>query len=314
MRKLTDTILIIAVIAVVLFAVGKCTNIFDGVAGWFGPKTTISTVTLEEIQKIGQLKVLTVNKEFLVSQYRKRSFLISDDEIHIVYDGRIDLGFDLSKCDANSIERRNDSTFIHMPPVEILNQDSIYVNPGVVKIEDGKWSNAEMEAFKHRANAYMLYSSERDDCYRKAEKMGMQTFTDLVRPLETNYIEVTVEGRESYGMPIEKNAAKKKKAQTNPYKYIIDGSRHYLEYQNGATLTYEGVSDYDLIAVADMFNSYMNGKPEHVVLKMEKKKKSNSYLGFDSPFSKVTKSLPLSQLEKEIKLHVNKYLSIRQKI
>ena len=86
MRKLTDTILIIAVIAVVLLAVGKCTNIFDGVTGWFSPKTTISTVTVEEIQKIGQLKVLTVNKEFLVSQYRKRSFLISDDEIHIVYD------------------------------------------------------------------------------------------------------------------------------------------------------------------------------------------------------------------------------------
>lgn len=314
MRKLTDTILIIAIIAVVLFAVSKCTGIFDGVTGWFRPKTTISTVTLEEIQKIGQLKVLTVNKEFLVSQYRKRSFLISDDEIHIVYDGRIDLGFDLSKCDANSIERRNDSTFIHMPPVEILNQDSMFVNPGVVKIEDGKWTNTEMEAFKNRANAYMLYSSERDDCYRRAEKMGMQTFTELVSPLETNYIEVTVEGRESYGMPLEKNANKKKKAQANPYKYIIDGNRHYLEYQNGGTLTYEGVSDYDLIAVADMFNSYMNGKPEHVVLKMEKKKKSNSYLGFDSPFSKATKSSPLRQLEKEIKLHVNKYLSIRPKI
>ena len=309
MKKLADIILIVVLIAVILFAVSKCTGVFDGLTGWFQPKTTISTVTIEDIKKIGQIKVLTVNKEFLVSQYRKRNFLISDDEIHIVYNGRIDLGFDLSKCEENCIERRNDSTFIHMPPVEILNQNNMYVNPGEVKIEDGEWSNKEMEGFKKRANAYMLYSSERDDCYRRAEKIGMQTLTELIRPLETNYIEVTIDGRENYGMPPNDNAKKKKLSQENPYKYIIDDKNKYLEYSNGSKLSYAGVSDYDLIAVADMFNTFMDGKTVNAFLRV-RTNKNNSVLGFDSPFSKNTKSAKLAQLEKDIKLNVNKDLSI----
>lgn len=312
MRKLTDIILIAAIVLVVLFAVQRCTGAFDGVIGWFQPKTEISTVTVEDIKKIGQLKVLTVNKEFLVSQYRKRGFLISDDEIHIVYDGRIDLGFDLSECQDSCITRRGDSTFVTLPPVEILNQNEVYVGPGDVKIEDGTWTNNEMEGFKRRANAYMLYSCERDDCYRRAERMGMQTITELLRPLETNYIEVRVAGRKSYGMPIADNPKKKKLADQNPYRYVTDGKQNYLEFQNGSVLYYEGVNDYDLIAAADICNTYMEGKKLKAKLKMEKKKKSNSYLGNDSPFSKTsTKNTKLQKLEKDIKMNVNKYLSIR---
>ncbi len=311
MRKLTDTILIAAIVLVVLFAVQQCTGLFDGVFGWFRPKTEISTVTVEDIKKIGQLKVLTINKEFLVSQYRKRGFLISDDEIHIVFDGRLDLGFDLAQCQDSCITRRGDSTFVTLPPVRILNQNEVYVGPGDVKIEDGTWTNDEMEAFKQRANAYMLYSCERDDCYRRAERMGMQTITELLRPLQTSYIEVRVEGRKSYGMPLAENKKKKQLADKNPYHYVIDGKKRYLEFQNGSKLTYEGVSDYDLIAVADMCNIYMEGRKLNAHLKMEKKKKSNSYLGFDSPFSKTpVKNTKLEQLQKDIKQHVNKYLSI----
>ena len=312
MRKLTDIILIAAIVLVVLFAVNRCTGVFDGIFGWFSPKTEISTVTVDDIKKIGQLKVLTINKEFLVSQYRKRGFLISDDEIHIVFDGRIDLGFDLSECQDSCISRRGDSTFVTLPPVKILNQNEVYVGPGDVKIEDGTWSNDEMEAFKRRANAYMLYSCERDDCYRRAERMGMQTITDLIRPLETNYIEVKVAGRKSYGMPMTENKKKKQLAEKNPYHYVTDGKKHYLEYQNGSVLTYEGVSDYDLIAVADMCNTFMEGKKLNALLTMEKKKKSNSYLGFDSPFSNSSlKNTKLEKLQKDIKQHVNKYLSIK---
>ena len=311
MRRLTDIILIAAIVLVVLFAVQRCTGVFDGVIGWFRPKTTISTVTVEDIRKIGQLKVLTIYKEFLVSQYRKRSFLIPDDEIHIVYDGRIDLGFDLAECPDSCITRHGDSTFVTLPPVRILNQNEVYVDPGDVKIESGTWTNGEMEGFKHRANAYMLYSSERDDCYRRAERMGMQTITELLRPMETNYIEVRVAGRDDYGMPLGENVKKKKQAEQNPYRYIEDGKKHYLEYQNGSQLYYEGVSDYDLIAVADICNAYMDGKKLKAHLKMEKKKKSNSYFGNDSPFSKSPlKNTKLYKLQKDIKQHVNKYLAI----
>lgn len=311
MRRLTDIILIAAIVLVVLFALQRCTGVFDSVIGWFQPKTTISTVNVEDIRKIGQLKVLTINKEFLVSQYRKRNFLISDDEIHIVYDGRIDLGFDLSECQDSCITRRGDSTFVTLPPVRILNQNEVYVEPGDVKIESGTWTNSEMEGFKRRANAYMLYSSERDDCYRRAEQMGMQTLTELLRPMETNFIQVSVAGRDDYGMPLGENAEKKKQEGKNPYRYIADGKKHYLAYQNGSQLYYEGVSDYDLIAVADICNTYMNGKKMKAHLKMEKKKKSNSYFGNDSPFSKSPmKNTRLEKLQKDIKQHVNKYLSI----
>lgn len=312
MRKLTDILLIAAIVIVVLFAVNRCTGVFDGVTGWFRPQTGISQVTIEDIRKIGQLKVLTVNKEFLVSQYRKRGFLISDDEIHIVYDGRIDLGFDLSDCRDSCIVRRSDSTFVTLPAVQVLNQNSVYVDPGDVKIEDGKWTNSEMEGFKKRANAYMLYSSERDDCYHRAERMGMQTITNLLRPLETSYIEVRVEGRESYGMSPSDDGKQKQISQQNPYRYVIDDDKTYLEYLNGSVLFYDGVADYDLIAVADLFNVYMDGKKMKVTLRQEKKKKSNSYIGFDSPFSKQSGSKGrLAQFEKTIKQNVNKYLSVR---
>lgn len=240
----------VALLLAILWGVNRVTGAFDGVTAVFRSNTGIGAVALSDISPTMQLRTLSLQKELLVSQYRANPWYQTDEEIHVVYPGRIDIGFDLSKCQDDWLQLRGDSTLVHMPAVEILNKNSNYTGLADVKIEVGKWTAADMEALHRRANAQMLRSCEAEDCYRRAEELGAKALSDLLTTFGYKNITVSIDHRDSYG-------SYTSDAKGNSMQYWAEGGKRYLKFKDGSRLIYDGLDEYELLAFADLFRHYL---------------------------------------------------------
>jgi hypothetical protein len=179
---------------------------------------------------------------------------MGNDEIHVVYPGRIDLGFDLSKCQDDWLTVQGDSTLVHMPAVEILNKNSNLTGLADVKIEVGKWQVADMNLLHDRANAQMLRSCEAEDCYRRAEELGAKALTELLSSFGYQNITVSIDHRASYG-------SYSFNGSDNAFQYWAEGTARYLKFRDGSRLIYDGLGEYELLAFADLFRRYLQTAP-----------------------------------------------------
>ena len=240
----------LVLLAAILWGVNRLTGVFNGATAIFRSSTSISAVTLKDIAPTMQLRTLTIQKELLVSQYRQNPWYQGDDEIHVVYPGRIDLGFDLSRCGDDWLQVVGDSTLVHMPAVEILNAKSNYTGLADVKIEVGKWQPDDMNRLHDRANAMMLRSCEAEDCYRRAEELGAKALTDLLSSFGYHNITVSIDHRDSYG-------SYTFSGDEQAFQYWAEGPARYLKFRDGSQLLYDGLGEYELLAFADLFRSYL---------------------------------------------------------
>ena len=244
----------VVLLAAILWGVNRVTGVFNGATAIFRSRTAISAVTLKDIAPTMQLRTLTLQKELLVSQYRQNPWYQGDDEIHVVYPGRIDLGFDLHRCGDDWLQVVGDTTFVHLPPVEILNAKSNYTGIADVKIEVGTWTGDDMNRLHDRANAMMLRSCEADDCYRRAEKLGAETLIELLTSFGYRNITVDVDHRDRYG-------SYTFGGDDRAFQYWTEGTSRYLKFRDGSRLVYDGLGEYELLAFADLFRSYLDSTP-----------------------------------------------------
>ena len=243
----------ILLLIAILWGVNRLTGVFNGATAIFRSQTSISAVTLKDIAPTMQLRTLTIRKELLVSQYRQNPWYQGDDEIHVVYPGRIDLGFDLRRCHEDWLQVTGDSTLVRLPAVEILNAQGNYTGLADVKIEVGTWTGNDMNLLHDRANALMLRSCEADDCYRRAEELGAKTLMELLATFGYRNIAVSIDHRDSYG-------GYTFKGDSQPYLYWTEGAARYLKFRDGSQLLYDGISEYELLCFADLYRSYLSQK------------------------------------------------------
>ena len=164
----------------------------------------VSNVTVREISRTEKLKVLSMHKEVLVGHHRLVTGLVKDSEqkIYTIYPATLIFGFDLAKCDTNSIKVFGDSVVVTLPPVEILNKDGKAVDEANKRtaIEVGEWPPVVMKNMKNRAEAIMRRKCEYDSCYRKAERMGRAVVTNAMRGLGYQHVVVNIKPRANYGL------------------------------------------------------------------------------------------------------------------
>ena len=251
MKKLWAYIVVsVLLLVAILWGVNRVTGVFNDVTAVFRSQNSIGAVSLTDISPTMQLRTLSIQKELLVSQYRANPWYIGDDEIHVVYPGRIDLGFDLSKCREDWLQVEGDTTIVYMPPVEILNANSNYTGLADVKIEVGKWQAADMNLLHDRANAQMLRSCEAEDCYRRAEELGAKVLTELLTSFGYQNITVSIDRRDSYG-------SYTYDGDDRAFQYWSEGTSRYLKFSDNSRLLYDGLGEYELLAFADLFRSYL---------------------------------------------------------
>ena len=126
--------------------------------------TSLSIVTNEKIdctpnivdrmKAIGQWEFLVVSDEELIDTVRKGFF--SDDELVRIYYGKLRLGIDLSTCSEDWIKQEDDTVFVTIPEIRLLDHNFIDEARTKSFFESGKWSNADRQAMYDRARERMI--------------------------------------------------------------------------------------------------------------------------------------------------------------
>ena len=254
------------IIALFLFLRSQRQQISDLFDYLFKPRMEVGHIQLSDLSKTEKMKVLSMYKEVVVSQYRQGLSLFygqSTDEIHTIYPGRIDIGFDLTKCDEHWISTEGDTVVVNLPPVDILNKDSWYIDEAKrqTPIEEGNWTSADYTKMARRANALIKRTCELEDCYKRAEAQGFKVVANLLRAFGFQNMRINIQTREQYKPYYieDKNTAKYQ----NPHKFYtgLDGST-FIRFNNNAQLKYQGdFNDEELLAFIDLFNQYTIDQP-----------------------------------------------------
>ena len=254
------------VLLVFLFFRAQRNNLFQLYNYLFKPRTELGHIQITDLSKTAKLKVLTMYKEIIVSQYRQeRGFLFSQNEyqIHSIYPGRLDIGFDLTKCEDDWIVTDGDTVIVSLPPVEILNKDAWYIDETKKQtpIEDGSWNNADYNTMAQRANALMRRTCELEDCYKQAETQGFKVVANLFKSFGYQNLKINIKTRDNYKPYhiVDADAAK----YANPYQFYTgtDGSS-YIHFSNGANLHYKGnFTQEELLSFIDLFNQFTIDEP-----------------------------------------------------
>ena len=252
MNKTLTAVTIVVLVAIAIFA-------YLMLRPKSGLDYKVWPITINQISKTEQLKVVSFHKDILVSEHRlgKGMFSNTEDKIYVIYPATLNLGFDLSKCNEQTFRKQGEDTvLVTLPPVEVLNKKGYTIDEAGkhTAIEKGVWSNETMAGLKKRAEAVMLRSCEYDSCYRKAEELGKVMVASLVKKLGFSTVIVEVQPRRSYGLALLGDSY----ACATPYKFYQEQGKRFLMLKEkgirkmffpGATFSYP-----QLLALGDYFN------------------------------------------------------------
>lgn len=237
---------------------------------------SVGPITVLDIAKTEQLKVLTIHKEILAHQHRYASGLLSNKEerIYIIYPATLHFGFDLTRCDNNSIQTHGDTATVILPPVQILNKEGHSVDEASKRtaIEEGEWSAVELTTLRNRAEALMRRQCEYDNCYEKAEKAGISAVRAMMASLGFRHVDVKVRKRASYGLCL----IDKSFRNSHSFTFCRKDGKSYLSFQKGTQesrlyYTPGTIALQELLAMGDYFMMFFDKVPRHaVVVKKDK--------------------------------------------
>lgn len=250
---------VIVLIAVVLYI--RRDDVQKAYDYLFDSRTEVGHVMLSDLVKTDKLTVVSMYKEVIVSQYKLEPGLIygtNEYQIHSVYPGRLDVGFDLTRCADDWLTMRGDTAYVKLPPVEILNQGDWYLDEAKrqTPIEEGEWSNQDYAMLAARANALLKRTCELDGCYRMAESQGRSIIENLLKTMNARVVVTDIQLRSSYG-PWGGNSIYAPVAADRYRFYESATGNTYVRFNSGGALFYKGdIADEDLYALIDLYAHY----------------------------------------------------------
>lgn len=193
MRKTIDNIrsitIAIAVIVVALLAVWIYRSLGDARLEMGSDDSIGLTPTqIESIKAVGEWEFLSVSTEELVDTTRKRLF--SDDQLVRIYYGTLRLGVDMKQVEPGWIEQRNDTLFLTLPKVGLLDRDFIDEARTKSFFESGTWKAEDREALYKRAHRKMLAHCLTPANLSTAEDNARESFKKLLRSMGYKNIEI----------------------------------------------------------------------------------------------------------------------------
>lgn len=193
MRKTIDNIrsitIAIAVIVVALLAVWIYRSLGDAHLEMGSDDSIALTPTqIESIKAVGEWEFLSISTEELVDTTRKRLF--SDDQLVRIYYGTLRLGVDMKQVEPGWIEQRNDTLFLTLPKVGLLDRDFIDEARTKSFFESGTWKAEDREALYKRAHRKMLAHCLTPANLSTAEDNARESFKKLLRSMGYKNIEI----------------------------------------------------------------------------------------------------------------------------
>jgi hypothetical protein len=194
MRKTIENIRSItvaaAIIVVVLLAVWLYRSLGDArLEVGADDSIGLTPTQIESIKAVGEWEFLSVSTEELIDTTRKRLF--SDDQLVRIYYGTLRLGVNMKQVEPGWIQQRNDTLFLTLPKVELLDRDFIDEARTKSFFESGTWKAEDREALYKRAYRKMIAHCLTPANLSTAEDNARDSFRKMLRSMGYQNIEIT---------------------------------------------------------------------------------------------------------------------------
>ena len=196
MRKTIENIRSItvaaAIIAVILLAVWVYRSLGDARLEMGSDDSIGLTPTqIESIKAVGEWEFLSISTEELVDTTRKRLF--SDDQLVRIYYGTLRLGVNMKQVEPKWIRQQNDTLFLTLPKVGLLDHDFIDEARTTSFFESGTWKAEDREALYKRAYRKMIAHCLTTTNLNTAEDNARESFKKLLRSMGYKNIDIQFE-------------------------------------------------------------------------------------------------------------------------
>ena len=141
----------------------------------------LTPTQIESIKAVGEWEFLSISTEELVDTTRKRLF--SDDQLVRIYYGTLRLGMDMKQVEPGWIQQRNDTLFLTLPKIGLLDRDFIDEARTKSFFESGTWKAEDREALYKRAHRKMIAHCLTPTNLRTAEENARESFRKLLRSM-----------------------------------------------------------------------------------------------------------------------------------
>ena len=188
--KLIIGVAVVIAVIVVLFWVRSCVkdNYLE-----LGTNDTIdpTPTQIQSIRAIGEWEFLSVSAEEMVDTVRKGFF--TDDELVRIYYGTLRLGVNMKQVEPKWIRQRNDTIFLTLPKVGLLDRDFIDEARTKSFFESGTWKAEDREALYKRAYRKMIAHCLTTANLNTAEDNARESFKKLLRSMGYKNIDIQFE-------------------------------------------------------------------------------------------------------------------------
>lgn len=193
MRETIDNIRSItvaaAVIAVILLAVWLYRSLDDArVEMGSDASIGLTPTQIESIKAVGEWEFLSISTEELIDTTRKRLF--SDDHLVRIYYGTLRLGVNMKQVEPGWIQQRNDTLFLTLPKVGLLDRDFIDEARTKSFFESGTWKAEDREALYKRAYQKMTAHCLTPTNLKTAEDNARESFRKMLRSMGYKNIDI----------------------------------------------------------------------------------------------------------------------------
>ncbi len=154
-------------------------------------KIDITPQQITSIKEIGQWEFLSISEEELVDTTRKGIF--SDDHLVRIYKGTLRLGIDLKELSEQNVFIQNDTLFMTLPPIKLLDEHFIDEANTRSFHETGKWKPADRERMYQKAQLMMKQRALTSENYQNAKDYGESQITDLMNNMGFSHVVITFE-------------------------------------------------------------------------------------------------------------------------
>lgn len=137
---------------------------------------------ITSLKDIGQWEFLSIADEEMVDTVRK-SLIFSDDQLVRIYYGTLRLGVNMKQVEPGWIEQRNDTLFLTLPKVGLLDRDFIDEARTKSFFESGTWKAEDREALYKRAYQKMKAHCLTPTNLGTAEENAREGFRKLLRSM-----------------------------------------------------------------------------------------------------------------------------------
>ena len=148
----------------------------------------LTPTQIESIKAVGEWEFLSISTEELVDTTRKRLF--SDDQLVRIYYGTLRLGVDMKQVEPGWIQQRNDTLFLTLPKIGLLDRDFIDEARTKSFFESGTWKAEDREALYKRAYRKMIAHCLTPTNLQTAEENARESFRKLLRSMGYQKVDI----------------------------------------------------------------------------------------------------------------------------